>query len=1144
MSSIVLNLIKLGGKFMKKILEKSITMLLVITMLITLMPVNIMNVEAAENPKLANKSINIVIGQTKTIKVKNVQKGSKITYKINKNIAKITSKGKLTGLKAGEGKVTVIIKKGRKKTKLDCKIIVKKPKLSKKTISIKTGEKASLSINNKPQKYSKAKYSWLSTNKYIATVSKKGIITGKKPGKTTVKVKISSGRKFSYTLSCAVKVTSNNANKTYTVKFNSNGGSSVKSQKVKKGQKLKPIINPTKPGYIFVGWFTDSKLQHAFSFASKITKNMTLYAKWEKVETKHDVKREEWIIGLSALFNTPEIEDEQYSFDDYAFSNDPKKLESAIRRGFVPLSTDGDNMTYFNPQEYATREFVAYTAIHALEYYIEDNISPEWSDAAQLSFPAEDVLAVNNGILQLVNNQFLPNNKVSSEEMKNALNVVKQILEQDDIIEEKNEIDYVDNVSETELIFEQNEADKKIYIEDPKEIDGWEKGEVHILKSSNDAQEDIVVKVKEITKEGDKTVLLYEKPEIEEVVTSMDVSGTSNSEGEFIPAEGVTIEDEIQGRAASTGEIPLFGKKRLSFTVDDITVSGSIDFKNLEYRFAVSPSWHLLTIDEVYVALNSTTDFSMEFEKEHPKNIKYKIGSFCKVPLGYGFFAFGDVYVIIEANGSLEVGLELTQKIGVQYAKNNGIRPVYDVSVNPLLNLKAEAKAGISPEINVNFLGIDLVAVGAEGGLGAEGVLNNMSLDKFQFCFDANAFFFLNLYAQIGWDELNLRAEYEIFNSDNSLWKKNFHFEETGLVNECTRGNGDYEGYVKRADNDVPIHNAKIQIIQNNRMKDTTYTDSHGYFKGIKLNSGNYKIRVSASGYKPYEQSFNIIGGQTTALETQLMISNENELEGKRCSGVITDAYTGGAISGATITVQSKFLFGDNEIVAQTTSNEDGSYEFNAPIGNYEITVEKEDYVTNTKPLIIIKDRDDLYISLSPKNQPSVEGNLRAVLRWGDEPEDLDSHMVSSGENRISHVYYDNMSENNMNLDVDDIDSYGPETISISKTDNGVYSYYVHDYTNKSSNDSTELSNSGAYIQLYSGNTLLYKIDIPQNQSGTLWHVFDYDSKTGLIQLVNEFSYQYNPSSVGTNISTINDDDMLLKEYEIKEEPVKNGSQD
>lgn len=67
---------------------------------------------------------------------------------------------------------------------------------------------------------------------------------------------------------------------TYTVKFNSNGGSSVPSQLVAyKGKVVKPT-NPTKAGYTFGGWYSDSSLKNLFNFNTAITGNKTLYAKW------------------------------------------------------------------------------------------------------------------------------------------------------------------------------------------------------------------------------------------------------------------------------------------------------------------------------------------------------------------------------------------------------------------------------------------------------------------------------------------------------------------------------------------------------------------------------------------------------------------------------------------------------------------------------------------------------------------------------------------------------------------------------------------------------------------------------------------------------------------------------------------------
>ena len=69
---------------------------------------------------------------------------------------------------------------------------------------------------------------------------------------------------------------------TYTVKFNSNGGSAVADQKVKKGEKAKKPTDPTREGYSFVNWFEDSALATVFDFNQVIVSDLTLYAKWDR----------------------------------------------------------------------------------------------------------------------------------------------------------------------------------------------------------------------------------------------------------------------------------------------------------------------------------------------------------------------------------------------------------------------------------------------------------------------------------------------------------------------------------------------------------------------------------------------------------------------------------------------------------------------------------------------------------------------------------------------------------------------------------------------------------------------------------------------------------------------------------------------
>ena len=68
---------------------------------------------------------------------------------------------------------------------------------------------------------------------------------------------------------------------TYTVIFNSNGGSSVNSQTVESGSSATKPADPTKDGYIFERWYNGSSI---YSFSSKVTSDITLTAKWKKIE--------------------------------------------------------------------------------------------------------------------------------------------------------------------------------------------------------------------------------------------------------------------------------------------------------------------------------------------------------------------------------------------------------------------------------------------------------------------------------------------------------------------------------------------------------------------------------------------------------------------------------------------------------------------------------------------------------------------------------------------------------------------------------------------------------------------------------------------------------------------------------------------
>ena len=68
--------------------------------------------------------------------------------------------------------------------------------------------------------------------------------------------------------------------KVYTVSFDSQGGSAVASQTVAANGKVLAPVTPSRSGYSFDGWFTDSACTSAWDFNAVVTGNLTLYAKW------------------------------------------------------------------------------------------------------------------------------------------------------------------------------------------------------------------------------------------------------------------------------------------------------------------------------------------------------------------------------------------------------------------------------------------------------------------------------------------------------------------------------------------------------------------------------------------------------------------------------------------------------------------------------------------------------------------------------------------------------------------------------------------------------------------------------------------------------------------------------------------------
>lgn len=191
----------------------------------------------------------------------------------------------------------------------------------------------------------------------------------------------------------------NSVKTTYTVSYESNGGSAVQSQNVVKGQKISFLATPKKPGYKFVGWYTDEELTNKFDETKAITASIKLYAKYEQVECTvwfdsnggteaASVK----LMGDTALETLPATTKDSYEFVGW-FTEDGKQFNAGDK-----IYTNTTLIAKWNiiiPDE-APDEASGFYDVNANAWYYDD---VNWA------FHANLMVGYNNAI-------FAPDNKM------------------------------------------------------------------------------------------------------------------------------------------------------------------------------------------------------------------------------------------------------------------------------------------------------------------------------------------------------------------------------------------------------------------------------------------------------------------------------------------------------------------------------------------------------------------------------------------------------------------------------------------------------------------------------------------------------------------------------------------------------------
>lgn len=229
----------------------------------------------------------------------------------------------------------------------------------------------------------------------------------------------------------------------------------------------------------------------------------------------------------------------------------------------------------------------------------------------------------------------------------------------------------------------------------------------------------------------------------------------------------------------------------------------------------------------------------------------------------------------------------------------------------------------------------------------------------------------------------------------------------------------------------------------------------------------------------PYEEDQSFSGARNLFATYTIEYDNEICYGDGIISGTVTDAETGNAINNVTVK-----LSGDDNTTDLT--NNQGEYSFEAlNEGDYTITVEKNNYITEHKDINFDGSSAVVNFVIS---KTIANNEYRVVLTWGEEPLDMDIHLFTENGD---HIYYNNKGSLTsypfIYLDIDDLNSFGPETITITELQTS--SIYVNNYSQNPS-----IKESNAHIKLYQGSSLIRQYNIPSSGTGLWWYVFDINS--------------------------------------------------
>ncbi len=557
-----------------------------------------------------------------------------------------------------------------------------------------------------------------------------------------------------------------------------------------------------------------------------------------------------------------------YTYTDISGNAYAEKIEIARLYDIVPVS-DGQDAK-FDPNGKVTREFAAYTLVHALGFSAEKNL--ECSDASLLTYPMEAELAVSMEVLSLKENAFCPHETVRENDVDTIMGFVDEVLSQRTIdVNHVNELVYAENVVEelaeetnykvvddggdTKLVLPQNDITKALVA-----------GDILVLPKKEGVSDGLVLKVTGTTVENGEVKVSVEVPEdLLDVYESVDVQGQAYvDESNIKLADGVTMTIVDAGlKGAHFENRTELMQEAKTYEFDNLGIDGleggfSIKVPSIYYRL----DYDKKGVNELYIELPNEIVVNGEFAKG--KEGEKKLGEIPFELIPGVLSAKVNIMLVYGIDGKASIEFKFDNVMGVQYV-NGRLIPIKNCYVTQTLEMEANGKIGCDVEVALTcfdevrevwddikdfFTGdteddeepAPLYNVGFEIGLdGTATLTSHMEINMK--CVNLKMHLYLDIY--VGEDSIlgegfDLKKRWQIWVEENSPFKPNLHLESRNgtslkVVKECT-----YKPLVQLSNCTITLSNTSYTY--DGTPKKPTVTVKHG---DATISSNQYTVSYS-----------------------------------------------------------------------------------------------------------------------------------------------------------------------------------------------------------------------------------------------------------------------------------------------------------